>query len=215
MTMEQPVRRKRQYGSGEVFQDGRGWVIRWREDGRRRSRAGLPSREIAERLLAKVLGEVAQGVPSSPTFSQIAVVPVRPVSGVPAELPAPLSDVARLVREAWFGMGSAPGIYFLLKAGAVVYVGQSACVRRRLGQHLAAMDFDRALWIQLERGMLDVAEACLIALFRPALNKDLFDLTPQRARWLEGLGFRPGKRDLRGTSNATDAPSMKEEKHAV
>lgn len=55
-------RRRRQRGSGEVFEKAPGsWAIRWREGGRRRFRSGFSTREDADRVLAKVQGEIAQG----------------------------------------------------------------------------------------------------------------------------------------------------------
>lgn len=55
-------RRRRQKGSGEVFQSSPGaWAIRWREGKKRRFSAGFRSRDEAERVLAKVQGERAMG----------------------------------------------------------------------------------------------------------------------------------------------------------
>ena len=53
--------RKRRWGSGEVHQTSSGWQIRWRENGLRRTRGGFATREDAERVLAKIRGDMAQG----------------------------------------------------------------------------------------------------------------------------------------------------------
>lgn len=54
-------RRRRQKGTGEVFRRPTGWAVRWREGGKRRFRAGFATREDAQKVLEKVLGEIAQG----------------------------------------------------------------------------------------------------------------------------------------------------------
>jgi integrase len=52
---------RRGYGQGAVEQATNGtWRIRWRENGQRRRAAGFPTRDAAERVLATVLGRVAQ-----------------------------------------------------------------------------------------------------------------------------------------------------------
>lgn len=45
------------------------WGVRWRENGKRRYKGGLASRDLAERLLAKIMGELAHfraGMPADP-----------------------------------------------------------------------------------------------------------------------------------------------------
>src|SRR6266851_10069499 len=54
------AKKRRQWGSGEVHQIATGWQIRWRENGRRRS-AAYATRDDAERVLAKIRGDIAQG----------------------------------------------------------------------------------------------------------------------------------------------------------
>ncbi len=54
--------RRRQKGSGSVLETAPGvWAVRWVEGGRRRFRSGFAAREDAEKVLAKIRGEVAQG----------------------------------------------------------------------------------------------------------------------------------------------------------
>jgi integrase len=56
--------RKRMYGSGQLVKPrspGGVWGVRWREGSRRRYVGGLASRELAERMLAHLAGQVATG----------------------------------------------------------------------------------------------------------------------------------------------------------
>jgi integrase len=55
-------KKRRQWGSGQVVRGTGGlWGIRWRENGARRRRHGFATREDAERVLAKINGDLAQG----------------------------------------------------------------------------------------------------------------------------------------------------------
>jgi integrase len=58
-----PKKRKRRSGAGQVYQRGAagGWRIRWRENGRRRHAHGYPDRDTAERVLRKILADIAAG----------------------------------------------------------------------------------------------------------------------------------------------------------
>ncbi len=68
------------------------------------------------------------------------------------------------------------GVYFLILADEVVYVGQSLDVESRVNQHargdarLAAKGFDRALWLPVAEGDLDAYEGALIRALRPRLS---------------------------------------------
>jgi integrase len=55
------LRRKSKYGTGSVSRDGAFWRARWREGRRRRSRSQFPTRELAQRFLDGVIGELARG----------------------------------------------------------------------------------------------------------------------------------------------------------
>jgi integrase len=63
-------RKRRQWGAGEVGQEPGGrWFVRWRENGRRRYKGGFDSRDLAEKLLAKIRAELAMervGLPPDP-----------------------------------------------------------------------------------------------------------------------------------------------------
>lgn len=56
------AKKRRQWGDGEVHQQPSGFQIRWRENGRRKAKGGIPTREEADRLLAKIKGDIAQGL---------------------------------------------------------------------------------------------------------------------------------------------------------
>src|SRR5258708_28599928 len=60
--MSEKRRKRRQGGNGSIDRAANGtWKIRWCEAGKRKTRGGLRSRDDAERVLAKVLGDMAQG----------------------------------------------------------------------------------------------------------------------------------------------------------
>lgn len=67
--------------------------------------------------------------------------------------------------------GDAPGIYFLVRQGEVVYVGQSINVHARVWQHKQARkDFDAFAYVKCERDSLDALESLYIHTLRPRLN---------------------------------------------
>lgn len=73
---------RRRWGSGELVppeRPGGTWAIRWRENGRRRFRGRFPSRDLAQRALDRLRGELAQqraGLPpdlrGAPTLAVLA-----------------------------------------------------------------------------------------------------------------------------------------------
>lgn len=70
-----------------------------------------------------------------------------------------------------------PCVYFLIKDGRVVYVGQSISVLARLGVHVGSKDFDRVLLLPCEKHLLDVVESLYIRTLTPELNKGKRSLT--------------------------------------
>lgn len=62
------------------------------------------------------------------------------------------------------------GVYFLVKDGRVVYVGQSVNIVARLGTHLKQKDFDSSCYIAAGPHELDFIESFYIHLLRPELN---------------------------------------------
>ncbi len=60
---------RRPYGLGSITKRGDHYQVRWRENGLRRT-ASFPSRELAEKVLAKIAGDIAlgrAGMPADPT----------------------------------------------------------------------------------------------------------------------------------------------------
>lgn len=64
------------------------------------------------------------------------------------------------------------GIYFLLRAGKIVYVGQAVNVFRRIGDHVGNKNFDSWSWIKTPKHLLDATERKYINEFCPELNSD-------------------------------------------
>ena len=63
------------------------------------------------------------------------------------------------------------GIYFLIKDGEIVYIGQSLCVFRRVYDHLWAKKiFDSFSYIHCEEKMLDKLESIYIHFYQPPDN---------------------------------------------
>ena len=64
--------RRRQKGTGEVLQPAPGvWAIRWREGNRRHYRSGFADWETADKVLAKVRGEIALARAGMPSDSRV------------------------------------------------------------------------------------------------------------------------------------------------
>lgn len=60
------------------------------------------------------------------------------------------------------------GVYFLVQAGEVAYVGQSVNVFSRVRQH--SKEFDSIAWVSVPREYLDVVESLYIHALSPRLN---------------------------------------------
>lgn len=87
-----------------------------------------------------------------------------------------------------------PGVYFLVKDGVIVYVGQTCNVLERVSQHASGekereKDFDSAYAVLLPERDIKWVEACLINGLKPSHNRQ----TPKLLR-----GFHPPH----GTSQA-------------
>lgn len=76
------------------------------------------------------------------------------------------------------------GVYLLISAGQVVYIGATSNLESRLTDHFNGMKhsnplatprppkvFDRVIWLALPRGELAAYEGALIRSLRPPLNK--------------------------------------------
>lgn len=80
-----------------------------------------------------------------------------------------LLSEAEIVAES----SSAPhltGVYFLVQAERVVYIGQSVNILARIAQHRASKDFDRFAFVPCEREDLDALESLYIHFIKPPLN---------------------------------------------
>lgn len=62
------------------------------------------------------------------------------------------------------------GVYFLVKTGTIIYIGQSRCLFNRLSQHKAHKDFDEVKFIRCEQSELNEKEMFFIKLLKPELN---------------------------------------------
>lgn len=65
------------------------------------------------------------------------------------------------------------GIYFLIRDGRVVYVGQSVDVFGRISTHQRDKTFDAIAYVPCERHLLDKMESLYIHTLRPPLNGDM------------------------------------------
>lgn len=63
-------------------------------------------------------------------------------------------------------------VYFLLKDGAVIYVGKSRSLQARIASHQSDKDFDRILILACEPSVLDEVEQYWIRKLQPPLNSD-------------------------------------------
>jgi DNA-binding XRE family transcriptional regulator len=65
------------------------------------------------------------------------------------------------------------GIYFLMRAGEVFYLGQSIDIEQRIRQHRSdprMREVDRVLWIDVATAELDMHEGALLRALRPVGN---------------------------------------------
>ncbi len=192
--MRKPKRRV--WGSGTVWQRGQRWWIQWREGGRRRAKS-YTDEDTARKVLGKVLADIATGKAGLPTESADPaliekVIRARGgeeidrlnlatrIKGSPKALALPVAwapdVVARFkteILDASHRRDVLSGVYFLIAAGEIVYVGQSVNVFARLASHQRGKDFDRFGYITCDLADLDTVEARFIKAFRPALNRKI------------------------------------------
>jgi hypothetical protein len=83
-------------------------------------------------------------------------------------------------------MDSFPGVYFLIRQGKIVYVGQSKNVFYRVSQH-AQRQTDRWAFVPCELEELDVVESLYIHLIRPEDNGRTADGTMNAPLSIETL----------------------------
>ena len=61
-------------------------------------------------------------------------------------------------------------VYFLFDGNALVYVGQSVNLAKRIGQHLDCKVFDSVAYVEAEPGYLGITEDVNISFHRPKYN---------------------------------------------
>jgi len=71
-----------------------------------------------------------------------------------------------------FKVPAQPGIYFLIRNGEVVYVGQSAIPMRRLGDHARDKIFDSVAFVPCPLEDVKKVERQYIKQFQPVYNGD-------------------------------------------
>lgn len=79
------------------------------------------------------------------------------------------------------------GVYFLIKDGLVVYVGQSVDIFTRLGMHENFKSFDSYAFIECDKAQLDLVESLYIHTLNPLLNGDLTNGSKQAPVSLKGI----------------------------
>lgn len=87
---------------------------------------------------------------------------------------------------------SACGIYFLLTAGRVIYIGQSVDISRRVETHRKTLAFDEVKLIEVERKDLDSAE-----------RKFILEMKPERNGFMRG-----GRRDYCAPGGPVPTPAV-------
>lgn len=75
-----------------------------------------------------------------------------------------------MIVESSFPYSDMSGIYFLIKDGEVVYIGQSVSIFARIAEHRKSKDFDSINWIPCKKEMLDKMESLYIHFIQPPLN---------------------------------------------
>lgn len=78
------------------------------------------------------------------------------------------SDV---IRSSQAYTGNVAWVYFLVRDGVIVYVGQTSNLRKRLGHHAQHKDFDSYSVLRCDDRYVDIIEAHYIRKFDPPLNK--------------------------------------------
>ncbi len=63
-----------------------------------------------------------------------------------------------------------PCVYFLVRDGVVVYVGQSIALPGRIASHISNKDFDRVFYLEVPREHLNAIESAFIRALNPELT---------------------------------------------
>lgn len=87
-----------------------------------------------------------------------------PASNMPLRV-EDISGLRNISAEAMLG-----GVYFLIRAGELQYIGQSKNVASRISSHQGVIDFDSVFVLECAAGDRDSVEGALIRAFQPPLN---------------------------------------------
>lgn len=110
------------------------------------------------RWLKENVLDIREGVKLSPMPILVTDASLLNVPKALAHIADRLLDVPRLC-----------GIYFLVRAGEIIYVGQSTNASSRITGH-GDKDYDRVFLLPCPASQLDQVEAAFIGLFKPTLN---------------------------------------------
>ncbi len=119
---------------------------------------------------------VSKGSQFIPT-EKLSIAQTKLLSSIPSRVLNAIANVPHDLNEvldAAMPIGTAMGVYFLIKDKEVVYVGQSIDIYGRLSKHRAdGRDFDSFAFIQCEKALLNDLESLYISAFVPFMNSSL------------------------------------------
>ncbi len=157
-----------------VFRDG--WRAQIQRNGKRHSKTFKTENEARLWADMKDRSVIAKGSQFVPT-EKLSMTQTKLLSSIPSRVLNAIANVPHSLGEvldAAMPIGTAMGIYFLIKSNEVVYVGQSIDVYGRLSKHRAdGKDFDSFAFIQCEKKMLNDLESLYISAFVPFMNSSL------------------------------------------
>jgi hypothetical protein len=84
-------------------------------------------------------------------------------------LPGPLEPLRKHLRQ-YTPSFMLPCVYFLVRGGNVVYVGQTVSIEARMAAHRASKEFDNAFYLNVPESILLEVETAFIKSLRPELN---------------------------------------------
>lgn len=95
-------------------------------------------------------------------------------------IPEALKDLAEVAVS--HAVPRSPGVYFLISAGKVVYVGQGLSIFRRIHDHASQpyIQFDSVCWITVSPARLNYVERFWIKRLRPEENRRFLPLPPEQ-----------------------------------
>lgn len=156
------------------FRDG--WRAQIQRNGKRTSKTFKTENEARLWADMKDRTMISKGSEFIP-MEKLSMTQTKLLSSIPSRVLNAIANVPHSMGEilsAAMPIGTAMGIYFLIKGAEVVYVGQSIDVYGRLSKHrVDGKDFDSFAFIQCERNMLNDLESLYISAFVPFMNSSL------------------------------------------